>query len=197
MLGAMGRWHQRISPGGWIMICVGIMVLAAIIEFSMGRVLISKSGRILLWVGKVNSSENSQQIADWYSFTHIIHGCFFYAVLRPLRRFGWSVWGCLAAAVLIESAWEVFENTPFVIERYRAATISLDYYGDSVLNSMFDVIFCILGFWLAWKLPVWGTIALVVFIELGLAYAIRDNLMLNIIMLIHPSSAIRHWQMRG
>lgn len=197
MLWGMRRWQERISVGGWIAICVGLMALAALVEAAMGRVWISKSGRVLLWVGKVNSSENSQQIADWYSFTHIIHGCVFYALLRPLRRWGWKNWALLAAAVMIEAGWEVLENTPFIINRYRAATISLDYYGDSILNSMCDVLFCILGFVVAWRMPVWGTVALVVGIEVFLGWAIRDNLTLNIIMLVHPFKGIKHWQGGG
>ena len=179
-----------------MLIALGIMVLAASIEYAMGRVPICKCGYIRLWVGQVNSSENSQQIADWYSFSHIIHGFILYAVTRLVgRRWGWPIGLCLVIAVLIEASWEVFENSSFVIERYRHSTMSLDYYGDSILNSMSDSLFCLLGFALAARLPVWVTVLLIVLMELGVGYAIRDNLTLNIIMLIHPFEAIKRWQM--
>ena len=97
-------------------------------------------------------------------------------------------------AVVIEAAWEVFENTPFIIERYRAVTISLDYYGDSVVNSMSDIAAMMVGFWIARRAPVWVAVALVVGLEVMTAIVIRDGLALNIIMLVHPVEAIKHWQ---
>src|SRR3954447_7775652 len=139
-------WHYLIAAAG-------IALLAAGIELAMGRVLISKSGHIRLWTGALNSSENSQQIFDWYSFSHIIHGIAFCAALRLLGRGRWPLGLCLVLAVGVEAAWEVFENTPFTIERYRKATIALDYYGDSVLNSTCDILCCVIGFVLAAKLP--------------------------------------------
>ena len=97
-------------------------------------------------------------------------------------------------AVVLEAAWEVLENTPMVINRYRAATISLDYFGDSVINSMSDIVAMMVGFWIAYRMPVLLTLAVVVGIEAGLAFYIRDNLTLNILMLIHPIDAVKRWQ---
>jgi hypothetical protein len=173
---------------------LGIVLTAASIELAMGRVPICRCGYIKLWHGVINSSENSQHLTDWYTFSHVIHGIGFYALLwfaarrlPPTTRF--------VLAVLLEASWEVFENTPFVINRYRAATISLDYYGDSVINSMSDIGAMMLGFWMAKRLPVWASIALVVVLELAVGAIIRDNLTLNIVMLVHPFEAIRRWQL--
>jgi hypothetical protein len=183
-------WH-------YLLVAAGIAALAGLVELAMGRVPISKSGYVRLWVGAVNTSENSQHVADWYSFSHVIHGIALYGFFRLASRRKWSVGVCLVAAVLVEAAWEVFENTPFTIERYRSTTISLDYYGDSVLNSICDMLFCVGGFFLAARLPVWASVGLVVAMEVGVALAIRDNLTLNIIMLLHPFEFIRKWQGGG
>ncbi|HEX4792664.1 MAG TPA: DUF2585 family protein [Humisphaera sp.] len=170
-----------------------IMALAAFAEWRMGRLPICKCGHVRLW-GAMNTPELSQQIADWYSFSHIIHGLAFYAIIRLISRNRWSLGACLLVAITVEASWEVIENSSFVINRYRH-TMSLDYYGDSILNSMCDILFAIGGFFLAAWLPTRVSIALVVVIEVGMALAIRDNLTLNIIMLIHPFQAIKHWQM--
>ncbi|HEY8750804.1 MAG TPA: DUF2585 family protein [Tepidisphaeraceae bacterium] len=189
----MPKDADRRGVWGSLLIIAGIMLLTAVIELAMGRLLISKSGHVRLWAA-TNTSELSQQIADAYSFSHLIHGFLFYAVLWMIfrRRLPWI--NRLILAVIVEAAWEVIENSPFLINRYRTATISLDYYGDSILNSMFDILFAILGFVLAARLPVWVTIATTIAIEVTLALTIRDNLALNIIMLLHPFPAIKHWQ---
>ena len=183
--------NRRWWPYGLASVVIVSLVVA--VELAMGRVPICTCGSVKLWHGIVNSSENSQHLTDWYSFTHVIHGMLFYALL-------WLVARRLPAparfllAVFLEAAWEVVENTPFVINRYRAATISLDYYGDSVINSVADIGSMMVGFWLAGQVPLWLSVVLVVAIEVTLAIIIRDNLTLNILMLIHPFDAIKRWQ---
>lgn len=184
-------------------IACGALVLALFIEFEMGRRLICECGYIKLWHGVIVSSENSQHLTDWYTFSHVIHGFAFYAALAViaarLMRWGISfpVGLRFAIAAVVESAWEVFENTSFIINRYREITISLDYFGDSILNSAADIVFMVLGFWLAARLPLWATLALVVLMEIFVGYWIRDNLLLMVLMLIYPVPAILRWQQGG
>ena len=182
------------------LICAAAAVLivgaAAAAAYAMGRVPICRCSYIKLWHGIVNSSENSQHLTDWYTFSHIIHGILFYAALwLTARRVPPEV--RFVVAVLLESTWEVFENTPFVINRYRAATISLDYYGDSIINSLADIASMMIGFWIARRIPVWASMTLVIVLEVAVGIIIHDNLTLNILMLIHPFDVIKRWQLGG
>lgn len=171
-----------------------MFVIFALVLSAMGQIPICKCGYVKFWHGVVVSSENSQHITDWYTFSHIIHGFAFYLLFWLIGRKRWSVWQMLFGALFVEMAWEIFENTDLIINRYRESTISLDYYGDSIINSVSDVLAMTLGFFMARKLPVWLIILLVVVMEGFVGYSIRDNLTLNIIMLIWPNEFIRNWQ---
>ncbi len=190
-LGEFARDHRGI-----IVASIAVLGLTAAIEIGLGRSLLGPDGRFGWWDGDIWSSENSQRVADAYSFSHVIHGILFFALLRLAAR-GVPVRRRFVLALLLEAGWEILENSPVVINRYREATIALGYVGDSVLNSCSDVVMMALGFLFACRMRVWASVAVVVFLEVFCLLWVRDNLTLNIIMLLHPIGAIKAWQAAG
>ena len=182
-----------------ILVSIGIALAAVLILLAMDRPPICECGYVKLWHGQINNAGNSQHITDWYTPSHIIHGPIFYALgWLIFAKLGWggansTRWG-LPLAVLIESAWEILENTQIVIERFRAVTANFGYSGDSVLNSFADIGWMSLGFYLAMRLPVKVTVALAIIGELVVGMIVRDNLTLTVIMLLFPLDAIAEWQ---
>ena len=188
---------QFLKRQQWIIgVFIAVLGLTAGIELWMGRSPLGPDGKFGWWEGNIWSSENSQRLADPYSFSHIVHGMLFYAVLWLVAR-RLPIRHRLLLALVVEAGWEILENSPLIINRYREATISLGYVGDSVLNSSSDIVMMVLGFLFAWRARPWVTVAAILVMEVGCALWIRDNLTLNIIMLIHPVDAIKHWQMAG
>ena len=183
----------RASAPVALLIVLGFLAVQALALYLMGRIPICACGTIKLWHGVAMSAENSQHVTDWYTPSHVIHGFIFYFVVWMLLPRA-SLVARLAFALGVEVSWEIIENTPFIIERYRAGTISLNYYGDSILNSVSDTLAMVAGFVLAARLPIWVVIGLAVLLEAFVGYWIRDNLTLNIIMLLYPFDAIRTWQ---
>ena len=181
----------------WVLAAaVGVCIGAAAIELWMGRLPFGPDGRMGFWEGNIWSSEQSQRFADPYTLSHTIHGMLFYAILwlaarrAPVRR-------RFIGALVLEGAWEILENSPIIINRYREATIALGYAGDSVFNSVSDVFVAGLGFLFAWRVRPWVTVTVILAMEVGTALWVRDNLTLNIVMLLHPIDAIKDWQMAG
>lgn len=187
----------RLSLPWAIAIALLIVALAAGVLLWMGRIPMCKCGYIKLWHGNRANSQTSQHLTDWYTYSHVLHGIIFYWLLTVVSRGYLSVGARLVIAAMIEGAWEVFENTPFVINRYRSQTLSRDYFGNSVINSVADMLAMVVGFMLAARLPAWITVFLVIAVELVLLWLIRDNLALNILMLLYPIEAIKQWQLAG
>lgn len=188
------RRFERIPLGIYLLIAAGFVLTQALVLLAMGQPPICTCGTVKLWVGQVSGPENSQQLTDWYTYTHVIHGIGFYLLLwliAPRMPIGLR----FALAVGLEAGWEMIENTPFIIDRYRQSALAQGYIGDSVVNSVVDTLAGAAGFALARLLPAWSTVALVIALELFVGFMIHDNLTLNIIQLVYPSAAISHWQM--
>lgn len=171
-----------------------ILIATCVLLYLLGRIPICSCGYIKLWHTNPNSPENSQHIADFYTFSHIIHGFVFYGILTKFKK-RFSLEKRFIAALLVEAGWEILENSPLIIDRYRTATISLDYYGDSIINSLSDIAAMILGFFMAYKMNVWHIVAITIMAELIVGYLIRDNLTLNVLMLIYPFEWVKNWQL--
>jgi len=181
-----------MSRRTWILAAL-MLASAAAILLAMGRNPICTCGTVSLWVGTRDSPQTSQMLADWYSLSHVVHGLLFYAALWLVAR-RLDVGSRFLLAIFIEASWEVIENTPMVIDRYRATTAALGYTGDSVINSLSDILMMVLGFLLARKLPLWAAALLLLALEVIPLFAIRDNLTLNVWALIAPSHAVQAWQ---
>jgi hypothetical protein len=179
----------------WLAI-VAVLVVAAYQLRSQGRLWWCSCDYLLLWSGDPWSSDNSQHLLDPYSFTHVLHGflfCGLIALIAPRLRRAWQLW----LAISLEAVWEVVENSRFVIDRYREETAALGYQGDTIVNSLADILLCGVGFVLARRLGFRRTVALFVLTEAALAIWIRDNLSLNVLMLIYPMEAVKEWQAAG
>jgi hypothetical protein len=184
-----------MSRRAWLL-ALAILAAAAGILLAMGRNPICTCGSVNLWVGERDSAQTSQMLADWYSLSHVVHGLLFYALLWLVAR-RWPIEWRFLTALLVEAAWEVTENTPMVIDRYRATTAALGYTGDSVINSLSDILMMAIGFFIAHKLPLWATLVLLALLEVIPLFAIRDNLTLNVWALIAPNPALQTWQSGG
>jgi hypothetical protein len=190
-------WLRPLRDHPWLtLLLVGAVAVTAGIELAMGRSLFGPDGRFGWWEGSIWSNASSQRLADPYSFSHVAHGMLFYGMLWLVAR-RWPVRYRFLTAVILEAGWEVLENSPLIINRYREVTIALGYEGDSVLNSVSDLLMMALGFLAAYRWRPWVTVGVLAAMEIGCAWWVRDNLTLNIIMLIHPIETIRLWQSAG
>ena len=189
-----GTWRNRGLQFWAPLVAIVVIVISQVLVLAaLGQPSWCECGYVKLWHGSVLSPENSQHLTDWYTFSHVIHGFAFYFLLwllAPGIPFGMR----LAIAFGLEAAWEVFENTPFVIDRYRQSALAQGYFGDSVINSVVDALAAGVGVILARTLPVWGTLALLISLELFVGAVIRDNLILNIVQLIYPTDFVSGWQ---
>ncbi|WP_367715323.1 DUF2585 family protein [Nitratireductor sp. GISD-1A_MAKvit] len=187
----------RQRPVAVTAFCVlAILALQALFLKLMGQTTICDCGTVKLWYSDPSGPETSQHIGDWYTYSHFLHGLLFYGLLwlfAPRVPLGYR----LALAVGLEAAWEMAENTPMVINRYRESALAEGYYGDSVVNSLSDTLATIAGFFVARFSPLWLSILLVVATEIFMAVMIRDNLTLNILQLVYPSQTISNWQVGG
>ena len=178
-----------------LILSVVISIVMAFVLWVQGRIWWCKSGDWAIYINQAwGSSHTSQHLFDPYTFTHILHGVLFFWITGFAFKnlsIGWRFF--IAAAA--EAAWEVFENSSYIIEKYRENTASLDYFGDSITNSVGDVVACGIGFWIAHKVGWWRSLIFFVLIEVALLLWIRDSLLLNILMLIYPLDGIKHWQM--
>ena len=191
ILGPNGRDNQ--SARFWLIAVAAVFVVQIVALYFMGRVPFCECGFTRLFDSAVNSAENSQHLSDWYSPSHIIHGFLFYLVgfvtlwKQPLLP-------KLLLAMVIEVGWELIENSPLIIERYRTATMAVTYQGDSILNSAMDTVFMVAGFLFVARAPVWATVVIALLLEVLVGWIIRDNLTLNVVMLLWPIEAVKAWQ---
>ncbi|MCE9644085.1 DUF2585 domain-containing protein [Candidatus Parcubacteria bacterium] len=192
----MSDFFNRLTLWHYAALALGLFVLQALVLHFMGQPAICTCGYVKLWENVVLSPGNSQHLSDWYTFSHLAHGVIFYYLLS---RFAPRVplGARLLLAFGIELSWEIFENTDMIINRYRESALAQGYIGDSILNSLMDSIAMVLGFFAAWRFPVWVTVALLIGVELFVGYMIRDNLLLNVIQLLHPFDFINEWQTAG
>ncbi len=187
----MNHKNKSLMIGFLVLLVVLVQILILKLQ---GHIWICDCDYVKLWHGAINSNQDSQHISDWYTFSHIIHGFVFYWLLKKFTKNKYSLGTYLLLSVLVEVGWEIFENSSFIINRYRE-TASLMYFGDSIINSVGDVFWMILGFFLASRLQVWLSVFIVIALELFTLYFIRDNLTLNIVMLLYPFDFIRNWQL--
>ena len=177
-------------------LCLLTVGVAVVIFSWQGRVIWCQAGDYSPWSWDIWSRHNSQHIVDPYSFTHVLHGVLEFWLIGLVFKKMPLAWRLLMA-VMIESSWEIAENSTYIIQRYREATISLDYFGDSIINSISDILCCSTGFVIAYKLRFWRSLLLFIVTEIILIFTIHDSLIINIIMLIFPIEAIKQWQLGG